>query len=104
MIYKVRARYIEERIEAFYRKLTDGTILAQKPDGKEIAASMQRAKITEPGVIRWTERCFCTPPLKHERETVYDNFLTDIETVPVNDYCDYEGESFMDFMAKKAGD
>jgi hypothetical protein len=103
MIYKVKAQYIEERIEEFYQKLTDGTISNQKPDGMEIVASMRRAKITKPGVIQWTEKCFCDPPLKHERETVYDRFLADMEIVPVNDYCDYEGESFMDFMAKKAG-
>jgi hypothetical protein len=102
MIYKVRARYIEERIEEFYGKLTDGTILAQKPDGKEIAASMQRAKITKPGLIQWTEKCFCTPPLKHERETVYDRFLADMETVLVDEYKEFEGEPFMDFLKKKA--
>jgi hypothetical protein len=104
MIYKVKARYSEERIEGFYRKLTDGSVLNQKPDGKEIVDSMRRAKITQPGIIQWSEKCFCTPPLKHERETVYDRFLSDIETVPVDEYKEFEGEPFMDFMAKKVGD
>ena len=36
MIYKVKARVIEETIGQFYRKLADGTIA--KPDGDEIVA------------------------------------------------------------------
>jgi hypothetical protein len=104
MIYSVKARYREERLKEFYRKLTDGTILNQKPDGKEIVASMRRARVTSPGVIQWTEKCFCAPPLKHERETVYDHYLTDIETVPVDEYADFEGEPFMDFLIKRAED
>ena len=51
MIYSVKARYIEEKIEEFYQKLTDGTIQNQKPDGQEIINSMKRAKITESNVI-----------------------------------------------------
>ena len=35
MIYKVKARIIEDNIGEFYRKLTDGTIAKQKPDGNE---------------------------------------------------------------------
>ena len=85
----------------FYQKLTDGTIQNQKPDGQEIVNSMKRAKITEPKIIQWSEMCFCSPPLKHERETVYHYFLTDMETKVVDDYVAYEGEFFMDFLAKQ---
>ncbi len=94
MIYSVRVRYVEEKVEEFYQKLTDGTIQNQKPDGHEIIDSMKRAKITEPNVIQWSEMCFCSSPLKHERETVYDNFLTNIETKVIHDYLDYDGEFF----------
>jgi len=100
-IYSVKARYIEEKIAEFYQKLTDGTIQNQKPDGQEIVNSMKRAKITEPNVIQWSEMCFCSPPLKHERETVYTQFLEDIETKVIEDYVEYEGELFMDFLAKQ---
>ena len=79
MIYSVKARYIEKKIGEFYQKLTDGTIQNQKPDGEEIVAAMRRAKITESNIIQWSEMCFCPTPLKHERETVYDHFLTDME-------------------------
>jgi len=99
-IYSVKARYIEEKMKEFYQKLTDGTIQNQKPDGQEIVNSMKRAKMTEPNVIQWSEMCFCSPPLKHERETVYNQFLEDIETKVIEDYVEYEGELFMDFLAK----
>ena len=85
----------------FYQKLTDGTIENQKPDSQEIINSMKRAKITEANVIQWSETCFCPTPLKHERETVYDHFLTDMETQGIDDYVEYEGEFFMDFLAKQ---
>ena len=100
-IYSVKARYIKEKMEEFYQKLTDGTIQNQKPDGQEIVNSMKRAKIIEPNVIQWSEICFCSPPLKHERETVYNQFLDDIETKIIDDYVEYEGEFFMDFLAKQ---
>jgi len=85
----------------FYQKLTDGTIQNQKPDGQEIVNSMKRAKITQPNTIQWSEMCFCSPPLKHERETIYNNFLTDITTKIIDDYEEYDGELFIDFLEKQ---
>ena len=98
MIYSVKARYIEKKIGEFYQKLTDGTIQNQKPDGQEIIDSMMRSKITEPGLIQWSEMCFCSPPLKHERETVYDNYLTEIQTEIIDDYIEFVGKPFFDFL------
>ena len=100
MIYSVKARFIENKMSEFYQNLIDGTIKNQKPDGEEIINSMKRAKITEPNVIQWSEMCFCPIPLKHERETVYDNYLTDMETIQIDDYVEYAGKFFMDFLAK----
>jgi len=101
VIYSVKARFIEEKTREFYQKLTDGTIKSQEPDGNEIIESMKRAKITAPNVIEWSEMCFCSTPLKHERETIYDNFLIDFKTTRIDDYVEYEGEFFMDFLAKQ---
>jgi len=101
VIYSVKARYIEKKMGEFYQKLTDGTIQNQKPDGQEIVNSMKRAKITEPNVIQWSEMCLCPSLLKHERETVYNHFLTDMETKVIDDYAEYEGELFIDFLAKQ---
>ena len=75
MIYKVRAKYKKEHANEFFKKLTDGSISNQKPDGNEIVSSMKRAKIIEPGIIAWYEMCFCSSPLKHERSTVYDFYF-----------------------------
>ena len=101
VIYSIKARYIEKKMVEFYLKLTDGTIQNQKPDGQEIVNSMKRAKITESNIIQWSEMCFCPTPLKHERETVYNHFLTDMETMVIDDNVEYEGEFFMDFLAKQ---
>jgi len=101
MIYSVKARFVEEKMVEFYQKLTDGTIQNQKPDGQEIVNSMKRAKITQPNTIQWSEMCFCSPPLKHERETIYNNFLTDMTTEIIDDYKEYDGELFMDFLEKQ---
>ena len=101
MIYSVKARFIEEKLSEFYEKLTDGTISNQKPDGNEIISSMKRAKITEPGIISWSEMCFCSPPLKHERETVYNHYLSDLKTEIIDDYIEHTGTSFFEFLEKQ---
>ncbi|MGI0010598.1 MAG: hypothetical protein ACREAE_04275 [Nitrosopumilaceae archaeon] len=100
MIYSVKARFDPKKMPEFYRKLNDDTILYQKPDGQEIVESMKRARIIERNMIQWTETCYCNPPLKHERETVYDHFLTDIKTEIVDDYIEYKGKSFLDYLEK----
>ncbi len=101
MNYSVKAQYIEEKMGEFYQKLTDGTIQNQKPDGQEIVNSMKRAKITAPKIIQWSEMCFCPTPLKHERETVYNHFLTDLETKTIDDKVEFDGESFFDFLERQ---
>ncbi|MDH3611604.1 MAG: hypothetical protein OEM79_07585 [Nitrosopumilus sp.] len=100
MFYSVKAQYNEEKMGEFYQKLTDGTIQNQKPDGYEVVNSMKRAKITAPKIIQWSEMCFCPTPLKHERQTIYDQFLTDFETKTIEDYVEFDGESFFDLLEK----
>lgn len=100
MIYSIKAKFIAQNMKEFFEKLTDGTIANQKPDGQEILSSMKRAKITEPGVIQWSEMCFCSPPLKHERQTVYDKYLSDMQITQIDDYVEFEGESFFDHLKK----
>jgi len=100
LIYTIKARFIENMMEQFYQKLTDGTIENQKPDGNEIIESMKRAKVTGPNTIEWSEMCFCPSPLKHERETVYNHYLTDLETKVVDEYVEFDGELFMEYLVK----
>jgi hypothetical protein len=98
MIYSVKAKFIGEKMKEFFQKLSDDTIKNQKPDGAEILSSMKRAKIIEPGVIQWSEMCFCSPPLKHERQTFYDKFFSDMEIKKIDDYEKFEGKSFFDYL------
>ena len=101
VFYSIKAQYIEGKMNEFYQKLTDGTIQNQKPDGQEIISSMKRAKITGQKTIQWSELCFCPTPLKHERETIYDHFLANLETQTIDDYIEFDGESFFDFLERQ---
>ena len=98
MLYRVRARFDDDSLPVFYRKLTDGTIAAQKPDGEEIVASMKRAVITEPDIVEWHETCYCDAPLHHERTTQYDYYFTDITTQEVSEPEEISGDSFWAYM------
>ena len=93
MLYKVRAKIIEENLSMFYEKLIDGTIYNQRPDGKEIVASMKRAKLIKSGVVEWFENCGCSTPLKHERETQYDYYFSEINTELVEESGKMNGKS-----------
>ena len=100
MIYRVKATFNTTKAREFYRKLTDGTIAQQRPDGPEIVRSMQRATVDEQGNVHWTERCFCPTPLQHERATVYDDYFTDLAVEPVDKTIALEGASFMEKLAQ----
>ena len=102
MHYTVTACIIPETAADFLRKLTDGTIEAQKPDGREIVASMNRAVIDNDGVVRWSEVCYCPTPLQHERETVYDRHFTDLETEEVDGCVEFEGKPLMERLQEIA--
>ena len=100
MFYSIKAKFIQENMKDFFQKLTDGTIENQKPDGTEILNSMKRAKIIEPGIIQWSEMCFCSPPLKHERQTVYDKFFSEMEINNIDDYVEFKGKPFFDYLSE----
>jgi len=99
MIYQVTAKFNYDKAREFHRKLTDGTIEKQRPDGPEIVSSMKRATIDDSGTINWTEMCFCATPLNHERTTVYDDYFTEMKTEPIPDYKTIEGKPFMEKLS-----
>lgn len=103
MHYLVTARLKPETAGALRAALDDGTIARQKPDGAEIVASMQRAVVRPDGAVEWSEVCYCSPPLAHERATVYDRFFTGLETEPVEDYRNHSGRPFLDWLDELAG-
>ena len=85
MHYSVTARFkpqtaadFYEKLTDIYEKLTDSTIASLKPDGKEIVASVKRAKISRDGTVRWSEVCYCPTPLQHEREPIYDHYFGEV--------------------------
>jgi hypothetical protein len=98
MKYKVKANLVPDRAAAFFKVLTDGTVQNQKPDGAAIVSAMKDARITSPNAIEWFETCYCESPLKHERETVYDKYLTNISTEVVDQFGGIDGESFWDYL------
>jgi len=99
MLYKVKATYRPENLKAFFIALTDGSIEVQEPDGSTMVKAMQEAKMTDDDTITWYEECYCTTPLKHERETVYDTYLSDIDTIRVTEVSDdIEGRSFWEYL------
>ena len=107
MLYRVCASFSEEKMPEFFKKLTDGSVAEQKPDGREIVASMQRARITSPGQIEWSETCFCEKkdgllPLAHERVTVYNHFLSQIEAEEIFLEPQISGPSFWSYLANLA--
>jgi len=103
MIYKVRARLKTGTAADFLEKLTDGTIQNLQPDGAEMVKSMTRAVVTADGSVEWSEQCFCSTPLAHERATVLDSYFEDLSTELIDDYRDYRGEPFMAYLKQLTG-
>ncbi len=102
MIYKVTARFKEGSAAEFLHKLRDGTIASQQPDGSEMVDSMNRAVVKESGEVEWSELCYCSPPLAHERLTVLDRYFDDLSTEAIGSYQDYAGLPFMDYLEELA--
>jgi hypothetical protein len=101
-LYAVSAKLIADRAPEFHTRLVDGSIAAQRPDGAEIVAAMQRARVAPDGAVRWTETCYCETPLKHERATVLDCYFTGIETEVIDKPAIFDGAPLMDRLAAHA--
>ena len=100
MLYAVSAKLITEQAREFHTRLCDGSIAAQRPEGREIVAAMGRARVGSDGIVRWTETCFCPTPLKHERETLLDRHFIDIKTELIDEPVVFDGESLMDRLER----
>ena len=99
MFYRVTARLKTDTGADFLRKLTDGTIASQSPDGREIVDAMNRAVLSDDGTVSWSEVCYCRTPLAHERATVFDKHFEALETERIEGYQDYNGRPFMEYLA-----
>lgn len=101
MRYAVTAKPRKDKLSQFWTILNDSTVERQEPDGKEIIASMKRAVIVD-GKAKWDETCYCNPPLRHERSTVYDQFFTDFEIKPIRSLVPLGGVRFWDHLQEAA--
>lgn len=101
MRYAVTAQPRKDKLSRFWTILNDGTIESQEPDGKEIVASMKRAVIID-GRAKWDETCYCNPPLRDERSTVYDQFFTGMEVKPITSLAPLGGVRFWDHLQEAA--
>ena len=100
MQYVIRAQPRIEELTRFWELLNDGTIARQEPDGQEIIASMKRAVMSH-NMVEWNETCFCNPPLRHERTTIYDQFFQEMEIQPIGgESVQLKGEPFWDYLQK----
>lgn len=81
----------------FWTLLHDGTIARQEPDGMEITASMRRAIISD-NSVEWYETCYCNPPFKHERATIYDRFFSNMEIERVDSATPLKGQRFWEHL------
>jgi hypothetical protein len=100
MFYRVTARLRIQTGADFLRKLTDGTVARQSPDGQEIVDAMNRAVLTDDGKVAWSEICYCPTPLAHERATVFDKHFEALETDVIEGYQDDDGRPFMAYLAE----
>jgi len=98
MIYRITASFREETASDLRSKLKEGSIGAQQPDGREIVESLYRAVRTAAGTIKWTERCYCNPPLAHERSTVLDHYFDQLHTEAITKHEEYEGRPFLQYL------
>ncbi len=97
MLYVVRARPRMRELEKFWELLNDGTIRNQDTDGREIVTSMKRA-VMKGEQVEWYETCYCSPPLSHERSTVYDRFFEAMQTEPIEAPIRLDGQSFWEYL------
>ena len=102
MIYRVIARFKTDTAAELRRRLDDGSIATQHPDGQEMVDSLHRAVVSESGDVRWSELCYCDPPLAHERATILDHYFDHIVTQPIEDYQEYDGRPFMEYLDAQA--
>ena len=99
VIYRVTAQFKPATAEALRRQLDDGSIAAQQPDGQEMVDSLHRAVLRDNDEVVWSEQCYCTPPLAHERATILDRYFDVLATEAIEDYEAYEGRPFMEYLA-----
>lgn len=65
--YLVTARVKPERASDLLRAIRTGKLGAGSVAGDEYLANMHTARLSDDGLVRWVEVCFCHTPLDEER-------------------------------------
>jgi hypothetical protein len=81
----VKTRPKKELLEDLYKDLESGKICKMRLFGQALQYSLENARIdTEnPDYALWIEEDYCSPPLAMERESVLDQYFSDIAVVRV---------------------
>jgi hypothetical protein len=69
-LYLVRAKPRKEILENFHKELRSGRISKMRPFGQALQYSLEN--------VVWVEEDYCSPPLAMERESVLDQYFSDI--------------------------
>lgn len=80
--YLVRAKP-KTNLAELRAKLDAKEISQLEPFGREMQQCLSNARIDEAGFATWEEQCYCSPPLKQERE-VLDLYFSEISTQSLN--------------------
>lgn len=76
--YLVRAKP-PENLDELRALLDSGEIEEMEPFGRELQHVLENARVDDEGWATWEETCYCSPPLKQERE-VLDRYFSGLTT------------------------
>lgn len=81
--YLVEARVDEENETDLRDKVEKKSFLSLKPFGKALWFGLENARLNDSGLWVWEEEDYCSPPLKQEREAVFDHYFRELKTEKV---------------------
>ena len=81
--YLVEGKVQEEREGELRDKVMAQSFLSLKPFGKALSFGLENARIDERGAWLWEEEDYCSPPLKQERQAVFDLYFRRLKTEKV---------------------
>jgi hypothetical protein len=79
-LYMVKAIPRKELLEDLQKDLSSGKISKMRPFGQTLQYSLENARVdnANPDYALWIEEDYCSPPLAMERESVLDQYFSNI--------------------------
>ena len=81
--YLVEGKVNPKTEEDLKHKIEKQTFSSLKPFGKALSFGLENARTGRSGVWLWEEEDYCNPPLKQEREAVFDRYFEAVKTEKV---------------------